>query len=161
MPDLIPTYDPQTLNARAVLLWGPCRGQPDEYLPKGEDIMTDRKLLIVDASAFISRRGKVVLSMLIAASALALIGISDASASCSQQFVNTTCDWRGANCVNHFKNVCTNAPVLAPIRPIAAAPIIRPQIGMNGNGLVSAGGGNLVSAGGGNLVSAGGGNMRR
>jgi hypothetical protein len=126
-----------------------------ERLATGGDDMTFRKIFIIEAGAFKSRRGiKTALSMLVAASSLALVEISDASAGCSQQFTNTTCDWRGANCVNHFKSVCTNN---AP--PVALAPSAKPVIANNGSqnlyqtgGVPSAG---VIACGGGNKPKQG------
>jgi hypothetical protein len=97
------------------------------------------------------RGTKLALAVFVAASGLSLIGISGASAACRQQFTNTTCDWLGRNCVNHFKTVC-DAPVAPPKLVIAPVkPIVTPGggAGLVGNaGIITHDGGSLIGASG-------------
>jgi hypothetical protein len=109
------------------------------------------------------RGTKLAIAVILAASGMSLIGISGASAGCRTErvFTNTTCDWLGRNCVNHFANrqIC-DAPAAPKLVGAPAAPIIAPGAKLitapnGGAGIVATGGGNSPGAG---VVASGGGN---
>jgi len=111
---------------------------------------------------------KIVVSMALAASAIALFSATNASAACRQQFTNTTCvdsgpPWaRKQTCTNHFKTVCDTpasslsqsktpalaggtGPRLAPAtNPATAAQRGTPLIGHDGASLIGHDGASLT-----------------
>ena len=101
---------------------------------------------------------KLALSLLLAASAIGVFGISDSFAACRQVFTNTTCSgiWPWQKCTNHFKTVC-DAPSSSLIKP-GAKPVIsntaRP-------GVPNVAGGRLIGSDSAGIIGHDGSTMRR
>jgi hypothetical protein len=101
---------------------------------------------------------KVALLLAVGASSFIAFSTEQSSAACRQVFTNTTCDWLGRNCKNHFKTVCDN--------PAPASSLIKqgstPQLGNAARpGSPAISGNRMIGNDGASLIGNDGATMRR
>jgi hypothetical protein len=104
------------------------------------------------------------LAVLLAASAVALFGVTESNAACRQQFTNTTCSgiWPWQKCTNHFKTVCDAPATIRPGAQPQLGNVARPQTpALAGGRVIGNDGNSIISRDGAGIISRDGAGMRR